>query len=152
MKIEKHLDITPEQFFEVVEKSVIRDMKKKKPVTEGLTYHKSIQTQMGGAAPVTITVTEYKPPSEGQESPYVYASTVDSNVNKTSISYHVTESEDGKCDVVYEETYHYYKTMYRWNYQIMSIFFTHSRKKQFIESLENIESTVKGNLPAKRNE
>ena len=106
MRITEHLGITPEQFFDVMDRALLADIaeargkKKAKPsnLHEGFSYRKHLRGKEGDAYAATVRIVAY-------DRPRAYRSTVTTSQGVNTMSYEVEPCADGGIDVTYEETF-----------------------------------------------
>lgn len=105
MKIEKQLNVTADEFFNVVTQSLLHDYKThtnktihESQIKEGLTYNKRINGRSGKNSKVEVKLLKYIPGK-------VYMVSFDSKIDKITLSYEIQEIDTDHIRIDYEENY-----------------------------------------------
>lgn len=139
MKVIRKLNCTKNDFFQLLEISIINDYyqntnKKIKEVKEGMKYNKTLTTKMKNTGNVNVLIKKFD-----KNSLYEVHYITDTSTN--IVKYTLLE-ESNVLTVCYEEESIEKNTLLKINNSIMSMFFVRKAKKRINQMFNNIESTL----------
>lgn len=146
MKVQVKLNVSAEEFFAAITRSVLYDAEqargKKVPAKKlkaGFTYQKVLNAKIGGAQHVTTKITEYEPPSR-------YAASVISSKGENTVRY-VLDPVPGELavNITYEEGYAGDKTLNDLNGKLVGFFYGPFAKRKIKRRLRDMETYIKQN-------
>lgn len=142
MLLHYDLDVSSEEFFNVLENSIFEDIKNnyKKAnlddIKKGFSYTKKLNNNLKQEAKVKITIEEYIKNS-------LYESSFATSKGINTIRYSLTESEnDIGCNLIYEEDYFSDKTSLGLNYKLMNFLLKRKNKRKVNNLIRSIESYI----------
>lgn len=138
MKVEVRLEVSAEDFWKVIKKSIRQDAGENVAIYEGLTFEKKLPTTLSGVVTAKVAVVEYK---ENQ----CYAADFITTRSTVHSAYRITQESDGII-VTYEEDETFSSKMDKWNGKLMKTIYKKSRTKKLVTKLNNIEKHIKGEL------
>lgn len=146
MKVQVKLNVTAEEFFAAITRSVLFDAEqargKKIPLKKlkaGFTYQKMLNAKIGGAQHVTTKITEF-------EAPVRYAASIVSSKGENTVRY-VLEPVEGQnaVNVTYEEGYAGDKALNDLNGKFVGFFYGPFAKRKIKRRLHDMETYIKQN-------
>lgn len=144
MRVEAHLDVSAEEFFERLLASVCYDIqkstgKRKNPdlLKRGFSYAKPIHTKLGHERDTKVKITRL-------ERPRAYTCSFEAMGDVNTVAYDLTPTADGGIDVVYEETFGSQKKSRDVNGKIVGKLYEHSAKKRMLRQLQAMERYIQG--------
>lgn len=137
MIVEKILDISSENFFQQIEKSILYDIKNAtgmdiQNIEKGFKYSKILYTKLSKSSNVEIEILEYIYPS-------IYKVNFHSSKSVITIEYKANNITENQTKIIYTEEVEYFKKMNAWNFNIVSKFYIRKSKKKILMLLANIE-------------
>ncbi len=143
MKVEAHLEVSAEEFFERLLASVCYDIEKstgkhKNPalLKKGFSYRKPIHTKLGHERDTKVKITRL-------ERPVAYTCSFESMGDTNTVSYDLTPAADGGgIDVVYEEDFGSEKKSRDVNGKIVGKLYERSAKKRMKNQLKAMERYI----------
>lgn len=141
MKVELQLQVTQQQIFDLLTKSILTDIEtttgKSLPVDQinGFSYTKSITTKLGVANQVDIIISSYIVPS-------VYEAKAISKDGEYVFRYDLSPVDDTNCQVTYTETFDSPKWFLRLNQSIFSMLYLKKSKQRLIGSIRYMEHMI----------
>ncbi len=143
MKVEAHLEVSAEEFFERLLASVCYDIekstgKRKNPdlLKRGFSYAKPIHTKLGHERDTRVKITRL-------ERPVAYTCTFESMGDVNTVSYDLTPAGSG-IDIVYEEDFGSSKKSRDVNGKIVGKLYERSAKKRMRNQLKAMERYIQG--------
>ncbi len=145
MKVEAHLEVSAEEFFERLLASVCYDIeqstgKRKNPalLKKGFSYRKPIHTKLGHERDTKVKITRL-------ERPVAYTCRFESMGDVNTVSYDLAPSADGaSVDVIYEEDFGSSKKSRDVNGKIVGKLYERSAKKRMKNQLRAMERYIQG--------
>ena len=144
MELKVNMDVSAPEFFDVLEESIIYDIKEstnktitRDKIRKGYSYNKTLKTRLGKDGKVRVTIKDFN------DSKYV-ASFLSSQ-GENIVSYEVEELDDKSLNVKYTEEFIDDSTMKKANFSIMSFIFKRGNKKRGYRSLKQIENVIISN-------
>lgn len=132
------IEITPEEFFNAIEYSLLIDIKNatgkeidKSEIQRGFHWQKDIRTNRGGTVNSKVLIEEYQRPS-------IYQVKFEAGTESTTMKYLITPMDDDACKVVYSEDYVSTRKMSKLNYMVVSFFMKRNGKKKIKQTLKAI--------------
>lgn len=140
MIVEKILNVSSQQFFNEIQKSILYDIKNAtgndiENIENGLTYSKILHTKLSSASHVEIKILEYTYPE-------VYTAEFKTSKSLSTIKYSAFAMNDNQCKVTYAENIEYFKKMDDWNFRLVSKFYSAKSRKKILMLLGNIEQSI----------
>lgn len=153
MKVQVKLNVSAEEFFAAITRSVLYDAEqargKKVPVKKlkaGFTYQKMLSAKVGGAQHVTTKITEYEPPVR-------YAASVVSSKGENTVRYELDPvAGERAVNITYEEGYAGDKTLNDLNGKLMGFFYGPFAKRKIKRRLRDMEAYIEQNPGANAGE
>lgn len=135
MELTTTLSISPQQFFHIIDQSIYADFGENITISSGITTTKKLPTILSGEATVEVTVLEYEPN-------VLYKASFQTPRSSNIMTYRVTPTDSDKISVHYTEETTFPRSLDRWNYKIMSVFYKKSRTKQMLQRLSAMEASI----------
>ena len=141
MELKVNMDVSADEFFNVLAESIIYDIKEstnktitRDKIRKGYSYTKTLKTRLGKDGKVKVTIKDF------DDSKYV-ASFLSSQ-GENIVSYEVEELDDKSLNVKYTEAFIGDSKMKSANFSIMSFLFKRGNKKRGYKSLNQIENVI----------
>ena len=135
MHIEKKLDVSASDFFELLTQSALADVNQHLPDTTelhtGLTYSKKILTKLGQQATANVTILAYDPAT-------TYQVAFESVRGTNTLGYTLTPTGEHTCTVTVTEAFKGHNSFADTNHAIMSFFMkkrTHKRLHTLLDAM-----------------
>lgn len=140
MIIKKTINISAENFFSSIEKSIIYDIKNTtgksiKNIENGFTYSKVLNTKLAKASDTQVEILEYT-------YPHRYRVSFKTSKSLSTIEYLAININDNQCEITYSESIEYFRKVDDWNFKLVSKFYSVKSKKKILMLLANIEQSV----------
>ena len=135
MHIEKNLDVSASDFFDLLTHSALADVKAHLPdtteLTQSLTYSKKILTKLGQQATANVTILAY-------DTPTTYQVAFESVRGTNTLGYTLTPTGEQTCTVAVTEAFKGHNSFADTNHAIMSFFMkkrTHKRLHALLDAM-----------------
>ncbi len=145
MKLEMHLKVDADSFFDCLVDSIVYDINnesnkhvKPEDLKPGFMYKKKMKTKTKAIADVKVKFIEF-------ERPLRYSAQYKTSEDTTTASYEITPAEMGGIDIVYTESYESKSTFNSWNYKLVSSIYSFKAKKRMKRTLKAMESFILNN-------
>lgn len=136
MLITEKLNITSEDFFNVLQKSLQFDLSDDKiEIKNGLSYEKTVPNTLGKYAKVNITILEYIPLKK-------YVSQIERNGDANIISYEIVDVQDDGIIVNYQEEFISKSKLSVLNYKLVAKVLKKQSKLKMQAMLKRIEANA----------
>lgn len=145
MIAKKTLNISAENFFAKIEKSIIYDIKNAtgndiEHIENGFKYSKILNTKLSKASNVDVQILEYTYPLK-------YKVSFKTGKSISTIEYSALNINDNQCEITYIEDIKYFKKAHDLNFKLVSKFYSVRSKKKILMLLANIEQSVLNTNP-----
>ncbi len=142
MKLDMHLDVDAQSFFDCLVESVVYDVNtesnkhcKAKDLKVGFSYKKKMTTKTNAVADVKVKITDFAPPHR-------YSAQFKSSNDITTVSYTIEPGKNGGIDVHYEEGFESQSHFNTWNYKFVTMIYNFKAKKNMRRNLRRMQSYI----------
>ena len=142
MKLDMHLDVDAQSFFDCLVESVVYDVNtesnkhcKAKDLKAGFTYKKKMTTKTNAVADVKVKITEFEPPHR-------YAAQFKTAEDVTTVSYDIESCPRGGINVHYTEGFESPSQFNTWNYKFVTMIYNFKAKKSMRRNLRRMQSYI----------
>ncbi|MCL1936730.1 MAG: DUF3284 domain-containing protein [Defluviitaleaceae bacterium] len=140
MTVSKNIKVTSDEFFELLENSLLNDIKSnvesfnKEDLKAGYIYEKKITNKLGKQIISKVEIEKF-------EKPLFYFAKFTTEKSINYLRYIVNQNGD-YCEVTIEEEYKGLSSMSNLNFSIMNIFFKKSNKRRLSQMLKIMEEYI----------
>ncbi len=140
MVVNRILNSTTKEFFELLEKAIIDDVQSSTnktiaKVKEGFKYKKTLSNKMKNSGVVNVTIKKFDKES-------IYETHFSNDVTTNVVTYKVKQLNESQIDIVYEEYEIDTKTLNKINNSIMSVFYIRKAKKRINQLFDSMQSVL----------
>ena len=139
IEVTKILNISAQDFFDVIEESLYNDMQKTSNqvnIESGMSYKKNLKNKLGQLSEVEICIEKY-------ERPNIYSSKIQKSKENNYITYEVNKIDENNIEVKYTEDYIAHNKMKNLNYKAILVLYKKKSIKRMTMIIENIERYAK---------
>ena len=143
MRVEKEIQVSSVDFFNLIENSIKQDIKSATGkdidvIKEGFKYKKELSNKLGSKGLVSVEIKEYNK----QDS---YKATFSTNRGENTIGYQVLPIDDNRTKIIYEEMFEGKSIFDKINNSIMIKFYDKKSRKRVASLIGSMEKYIVDN-------